>query len=157
HTALAAHAIEWTPAVRLSPPGVQSWFPDIATDIAGGVHVFWSHGSTSSPHYDAVVYCAATPQGCSTMADAQRRYGEDGSYVSRPAAAVDRAGIVHLVWRRKMAICHTTAQLPGSLSEPNWTRPRRLGTGAISAIAIDGKGTLHGAWSENIFGARNDP
>lgn len=155
--ATVAHGAEWTPAVRLSPPGEQAWFPDVATDVAGGVHVFWSHGNATPPRYDAVVYCAASPQGCVTMTDAQRRYGEDGNYLARPSAAVDRQGTIHLIWRRKLAICHTTATLPGSLRDSSWARLRRLGTGVISTIGIDPEGSLHVVWSEPIYGPRTDP
>ena len=47
----------WSQPVLLSPQLHSSWFPDVATDMAGQVHVVWSAVLNG---YDTVVYTTST-------------------------------------------------------------------------------------------------
>lgn len=133
----------WSAPLWLSRDHRSAWFPAIAADPAGGVHVFWH---TFAAGADLVVHCVVGETGCSLRENAAVRPGADGSYVTRPSAAVDARGMLHLIWRSKGDIAYTRLFLP----EPSegWSPPLRLGAGTYTAIAVDAKGVLHVAWSE---------
>jgi len=151
-TAAFADATRWSTAVPLNRPGNFGWFPEVATDAAGGVHVFWSQGYAGLGGYDAVTYCQPHADGCSEWLDIAMRPVAGGSFLTRPAAAVDAEGMIHLLWRRKSIICYMAASARGPRTLPHWSRPRKLGEpGYYSTIAIDNQGTLHAAWSQGVF------
>src|SRR5438132_8899110 len=58
---LVSPAAGWSPPTALSPATQSAWFPDIAADAAGQVHVAWSTTLSTGvgQAYDVVMYASA--------------------------------------------------------------------------------------------------
>jgi hypothetical protein len=141
----------------LSSPERFAWFPDVTTDLAGGIHVFWASGRQLSDSkfdgYDTVVYCQPTPKGCSTTLEVAALMQLAGEFNTRPAAVVDGQGTLHLLWRGETAIFYTSTSVIEPASARNWTAPHRISgrnTAYYLNIAQDQRGVLHAVWSENM-------
>lgn len=146
-------AAEWSAPIRVNPEKT-GWFPAVAADNAGGVHVIWDMGQKGS---DSIMYCSPADDACPDPRPIAIRYGGDGNYVTRASMAIDARGIAHLLWRRKGAIVYTSAPVQRPLSTQGWQRLQQLGGGAYNTIAVDDRGSVHAAWSEPQFRERTDP
>lgn len=124
-----------------------AWFPDIAADAGGGVHVFWHSKVRDS---DAVVHCKVGPRGCEEAdLPGRRPPAGDGSYVTRPSAGGDASGMLHLIWKSKFTIAHTNLFVPDTID--GWRQPQRLGEGTYTALGVEPNGTLHAVFTRSQF------
>ncbi len=147
-----ARAAQWSDPIQLSSPVRFAWFPDVAADAAGGVHVVWTSAFGTRPNgYDRVEYCAVGARGCEQTVDLARRAAVDGLYVTRPSIAADDLGRLHLLWRRKELICYSAASIVPDVLDRTWLPQRRLGDGRHTNLAVDRDGTLHALWSQGMF------
>lgn len=136
----------WSTPLRISGP-TKAWFSEVAVDAEGGVHAFWSAGDSFG---DLVVACRPDRDACSSSEQVAKRAGTDGHYTPRPAAAVDSAGHLHLIWRAKGEVVYQKLFLPDP--DEGWSKPpNRLGSGAYSAIAVGADDTIHVAINTPIF------
>lgn len=148
---------QWSEPVRLSNPEKFAWFPDIITDLAGGIHVVWASGRKVPENryggYDTVIYCQPTPKGCPELLEVAALEQFAGEFNTRPAGLVDNQGILHVLWRGETVIYYTSTSVAQSDSARNWTPRRRISssnTAYYLNIAQDQKGVLHVVWSENM-------
>lgn len=150
----------WDPALQV-PGDKQAWFPDVAIDPAGTIHMIWNTSEETAP----------TTQGETTSQEPTVRdylmYGQFGSpnlakptdiglahggEAIRNALLLDRDGSVDVLYRSSEHIWFTKAPVSSAPRASAWSEPRRLsgnGTAYYAAIAQDASGTLHVLYSEN--------
>jgi hypothetical protein len=152
--ALAAvrQAVGWSQPVALSPDTQSSWFPDIAADAAGRVHVAWSTTLSAGVGraYDVVMYAAA-PSGAPWPSPQDIIALPSKGAVTRPTLLADGQGLLHLTFRSyTLFYSHTPIQ---SVEPATLLSARPISTvdnGYFSRLAIDKQGRLHIVYSENI-------
>ncbi len=151
-TSLAStQADGWPKPVPLSSDSTISWFPDVAVDLSGKVHVVWSSGTTLGvgESYDTVMYASREDSGdWSSPVDIVAL--SDTGEVTRPALYADPAGMLHMTYRSFMLYySHAPAEAvdarsllpPRSISHSNHT-------GYFSRVVEDAEGRLHLVYSE---------
>jgi hypothetical protein len=159
----AAQEGEWTtPTVVSAPPGF-SWFPDLAIDAFGSVHVVW---------------CQTTPlekQIAGVQEQVHYAYWNGESWtepndivppsadIVRNAIATDLEGNVHLifggsVYRRNYRLYHQQAAPGEAWSAAAWSTPHPISQGAsyMGDIAIDSQGVIHVIYDDKIQYAGDD-
>jgi hypothetical protein len=147
----------WSKPVMISEE-IKSWFPGLATDLAGGVHVFWATERAALEKgvggYDTVAYCQPTVAGCSQSIEVAALASGGGSYSTRPAAVVDSQGTIHMLWHGPNIIYYTSVPVMQSSSARNWSPSRRISGSGLAYyvdVAQDHQGVLHVVWSESIL------
>ena len=151
----------WTaPTVISAPPGF-SWFPDLAVDAFGSVHVVW---------------CQTIPlgerRGLQEQVSYARWNGESWSApndivppsadIVRNAIASDLVGNVHLLSGGSvygvLALYHQKAPLSEAWSARAWSTPHRInqGTSYMGDIAIDSRGVIHVIYDDILGYADED-
>jgi hypothetical protein len=137
----------WSEPVVLSI--AWAWFPDVAVDTMGNVHVVWvSDKSRDGTSYDLVVHTMWHGGVWSEPNDIVA--GGPRGWATRPSLAVDRAGNLHMTYRRPAIVYWKKAPGPEAGLAQRWSVPRRIsgsGEAYYSCIAVDSKGTLHVVWS----------
>lgn len=146
----------WQLPVQLSETGRFSWFPDIAADASGRVHVVWSSGQG---RYDTVMY-ATGPHADSApsfsrptdiAAFLQPNVGE--SAATRPAVIVDMSGTLQLTATDYFQIYLSQAPYDNAQRPQSWTDPAILSTETstyFSKMAVDSHGALHVVFTQNV-------
>lgn len=151
----------WSEPVRISedPSG---WFPDVAADDDGRVHVVWQGGASRRSRFDvSSLFYARKADGSWSRPNDIALISPRG-HALRSSIATDSDGRVHLVYKGLGELT------PGSLGEENiwyrqaepelagssqaWTRSVRLTgepQGYFSDVAVDSQGTLHVIWTES--------
>jgi hypothetical protein len=157
----------WSQPVLLSPGEQSSWFPDVAADMTGRVHVVWSAnirtGDDDSPvpeGYDVVMYTSAQDgQEWSEVADIVALPMEaGGTAVTRPALLIDPQGVFHITFKSS-TIYYSHAPVESiSSAATSWLSPRlisALQVGYYSRLALDRQGRLHLVFTQDIYDQTN--
>jgi hypothetical protein len=137
------------------------WFPDIAADSYGGLHVVWSSGKVlGSPasiatqpanEFDVVMY-TTNPNGTGWAIPNDIAAMTSGGEVTRPVIFIDQNGILHLLYR-ETSIYYSQAQVVASISARDWRSPILISDKQVayfSRMAVDSKGVLHLVYTENL-------
>ena len=128
----------------------QGWFPDVAADATGQVHVVWASGDTT---YDQVMYITSQDgQEWSDMTDVAALPQSGGSEAARPALLPDRQGILHMTFRGT-TVYYSQAPADSARVAANWQEPEPVSgeqVGYYSRLAMDSKGRLHLIYTENV-------
>jgi hypothetical protein len=131
-------------------PIAQGWFPDVASDATGQVHVVWASGDTT---YDQVMYVTSKDgQEWSDITDVAALPQASGSEATRPALLLDRQGILHMTFRGT-TVYYSQAPAESARVAANWRVPEPISgeqVGYFSRLAIDSQGRLHMVFTENI-------
>lgn len=148
--AASAQVGEWSLPVPLSDETTSSWFPDVAVDASGQVHVAWSSGVTLGigQSYDTVVYTSSLDgQRWSTPLDVVALPSKGA--VTRPMLVADSLGTLHMTYRSYMIYySHASTQAVGSPSMLP-ARPISSGdNGYFSQLVLDPAGRLHVFYTE---------
>lgn len=138
----------WDPPVRIpSPEETSSWFPDLAVDHEGRVHVVWNetnHQAMNNPkpgdYIERVYYSLWDGQRWAPANDIVAPQAD----IIRNAIAIDAYDTLHLVfgWHD---LYYKQAQADEALSAADWTSPRLVngrGSTYMSDIAVY-QDTLH--------------
>ncbi len=138
-----AQTSSWTqPEVIESEFG---WWPSLALDPLGGVHVVWSAGQQRDHDFpvDVLMYRYKGPGGWSVGRDvlASNDYG----FTVRNGITVTADGMVHAVFRSRNSILYTEAAIGDAAFPQGWTSPRLVSTGTAyyTDLAASPRGTLH--------------
>ncbi len=152
----------WSEPHAFEPRG---WFPAIATDSTGRVHLFWSQSIyygldpdnpeiEPSSGYD-VVYYTSSPEGekWNSVNDilAIPQYAVRSVEVTRPNPWISPAGILHLTFRN-LDVFYSQAPVREAANAQAWRLPVKLNLrnlGYFSAITGDSRGYLHALYTEN--------
>lgn len=150
---------KWSEPIPLSSSNPSSWFPDIAVDANGRIHVVWSTSIRKEQPAledleagnDVVMY-TSSQDGLEWSDIASIAATPHYGYVTRPALLVDPQGYLHMSYRGENAsIRHTRAPLDAARSPPAWRPPRQISAYAyFSRIALDNQGRLHAVYTQNF-------
>lgn len=138
------------------------WFPDVAADPQGAIHVIWGSGSRNpdaapdSPESsrDLLRYRALRDGQWSPMSDVA--FTCVGGYTVRNSIAAGPGGQLNALVRSCFDVTAVRAFAPDAASARAWSEPQRLGSSYYNALAVDSAGTLHALYNEGVFGAPDD-
>lgn len=151
---LEAQEPHWGQPMELTLPFPGwDWFPDVAVDGRGDVHLIWS-GGHCSPIYKkpCLMYWHQRDGVWQPAYDVFLDQGAGQSAI-RAAIAADRLGRLHLVYLKDFQyIVYQRVWGSHANSALAWSEPRRLsgfGHAYFPDIAIGPDGTLHAVWTES--------
>lgn len=157
HTATAVAADVWsTPIIVFETKGTAS-NPVLVADVSGDVHLlFWRNEqkTSSGKSPDLLTYARLHQGSWSPAIDVLT--GPDGGQLRQPAAVVDDAGFLHVVFvgGAQGNVYYARVYAPQADEIGAWTRPALLSVSAASngafgvPVAIDASGgTLHFAYT----------
>lgn len=133
---------EWSRPFPLSGVLRGSWNPAVAADIHGQVHLVWAVSDANTTvlyysHFDGLAWSRAVDISLGGP---------------RVAMAIDEFDRVHLSFDNDKELTYMHSNVTNANSAKNWEDPYRLNetdTGYTSAIAVDGEGRVHIAWTED--------
>ncbi len=136
----------WSEPVNISHTSNGSWFPDLAVDSLGNVHVVWCETTAvTRGHLEQVYYSMYNGQTWSEPSDIVPP-SED---IIRNAIAADRDGNLHMLFGGSavnvLSMSYQKAPAVKARAASSWSAPHRLnqGNGYMGDIAVDSKGTIH--------------
>lgn len=145
-----AQSVNWSQAVPLSPDGEFAWFPDVAVDALGQVHVVWSAGSN---RYDTVMYTTSkNGQEWSKVNDIFAFLQVAGSEASRPGLFIDRYDLIHMAFR-STTVYYSEVPAGSAYDAHSWLAPEPVSGAQVayfSRVARDSQDTLHLVFTENV-------
>jgi hypothetical protein len=141
----------WTAPIQLSPDGMFAWFPDIAADRTGRVHVVWS---STINGYDSVIYTSSLDAvQWNTLNDIEGIKTSGGSSeATRPGLLVNPNGSLDLTFR-ETSVFFSNAPGGTASSAQSWRVPVQISGKQVayfSRLASDSKGWLHAVFTENV-------
>lgn len=147
----------WSPPMDISAESLsglaveKSWFPDIVTDSAGGVHVVWA---SSAEEYDTVVYAYRSPDGEWTKGnDIQAMLQSSGTEASRPGLLYGKDEMLHVSFR-DTRILYSSAPAVTAYDPRSWAEPVMINEGYFSDLVEDADGTMHMVYTDNVDSER---
>jgi hypothetical protein len=142
----------WMTSRRLTWSSYGSYWPAIAVDAYGNVHVVWS----SIISWNNEIYYKKSTNGGATWMTSRRLTWNSG-YSYSPDMAVDSSGNVHVVWYDNTPGNYEIYYRMSTDKGSTWMTTQRLtrnsGASEFPAIAVDSYGSVHVAWYDNTPGA----
>ncbi|NTU85127.1 MAG: glycosyl hydrolase [Chloroflexales bacterium] len=155
----AAAQSTWSAPFDVAEAAHFSWFPDLAVDAEGGVHVIWASGdagpadSENPPETtDLLRYRVLRAGAWSAVNDIL--FTGTGGYTVRNSVVAGRDGRLHVLVRMHTQVYATSAPWDEAWSARSWSAPVLL-SGEVAyytALAADSTNTLHALWSEAVQG-----
>ncbi|MCB0113301.1 MAG: sialidase family protein [Caldilineaceae bacterium] len=147
-----AQTTGWSTPIPVSPDGFNAWFPDVAVDAAGHVHVAWAGGVDG---FDTVWYTNSADGVDWREPNDIKAYAQIGesSIASRPALLVTQDNLLHLTSSND-SVYHSMAPVDQAYSAGAWTAPTKLNgnnTAYFTRTAVDSQGRIHLVYSENLI------
>jgi len=172
----AADRVVWSEPVTVSP-GPDGWFPDIAADDRGRVHVVWQgsfpdvaaavalptggeSGQLSAKDVSALYYAHSDGRSWSRPRDIALIAPE--GHALRSSLAVDGADRLHLIYKGlgrlvpdalgQEDLWHTAVSGDRGDQLSAWQPPARLTRarqGYYADMAVDSRGVVHAIWTES--------
>lgn len=146
HVSAQQRSGDWTEPVTFG----RYWFPDIAADPYGRVHLVWTDYDLESG-YDLVMYTSSEngegwiePRDIAAVPEVSRQVE-----ATRPALLVGQDGMLYMTYRG-IDIYYSKASLAEAQSAASWQSPMQIGTGYFSRIGQDSTGRLHIITTENV-------
>jgi hypothetical protein len=148
-----AQAPSWSAPFRLSLDGT-SWFPDIAADAAGHVHVIWSSLTLDYRRWDG--------RGWSPISDIAVALDAQGAPIDdvfRASIASDRFGYLNLFYYHLSEGLgyFRRAPLASAGLAKSWSVPKVIGasgTGYYSMVGVDQRNWIHAVYIDVPAGSR---
>jgi len=139
----------WSTPLRLSSENATAWFPDIAADSTGRVHVAWAGGTVG---YDLVLYTASDDGvNWTKVNDIQALAQVSGGWSTRPAFLVDRQGYLNLSFVND-TLYYSRAPAANADSANSWAPKVKISGDQVayfSRMIQDNQGILHIFYTEN--------
>jgi hypothetical protein len=148
----------WTQPVEISNDQF-GWFPDLAADHTGTIHVIWGSGALNpnapdpndpEASMDLLRYRALRDGVWTPMNDIA--FTCTGGYTVRNSLAVNADGRLQALVRTCFDMSTVSAPAANAGVASSWTPPLRLGTSYYNALATDSQGRLHAIYNEMVFG-----
>ena len=141
----------WSEPQPLSNASAYSWFPDVAADAYGNIHVVWASGYVG---YDAVLYTTSkTGSFWSAPNDIfALPTGDSGSAATRPSLMTDQNSNLHISFVDLTTVYYSRVQVWNAAFAQSWLPRQAMNnkqTAYFSKVAIDSKNTLHYVFTEN--------
>jgi hypothetical protein len=164
----------WTTPVNVSTPLTGGWFPDVAADDAGNVHVVWNGNYPSAAAAQVgSAPSALAPIHADELATLYYTRLSGGRWTApsdiaviwighalRAALFAEPSGLLHMTYkglgtpaqlRNEEDLWHTVADGLSAGSPHAWRAPRRLTEGQIgyfSDVVVDAQKVVHSIWTE---------
>jgi hypothetical protein len=147
----------WTPPVELSEDQ-SGWFPDLAADHTGAIHVIWGSGinmptaddaTKPSEAIDLLRYRALRDGVWTPMNDVV--FTCTGGYTVRNSLTVNADGRLNALVRTCTDVSSMSVRPDEAWSAQGWSSPVNLGSSYYNALAADSRGRLHILYHELIF------
>jgi hypothetical protein len=141
--------VRWSDPINLSNTLTSSYYPAVAADPYGNVHVFWIEDEGGMPvkgeparNGNAVYHTMWDGSSWSPPVDVV--FDARGT-MSYPWAVIDDTGIIHLVWRSFFGLQYSRASALSAISARAWSRPRTIvpSRGDCAHLVSGEGGTLH--------------
>jgi hypothetical protein len=145
----------WGEAISISNTEASSWFPAVAVDSMGRVHVVWTENWRNEEQEsatDALFYAVWNGESWATPNDLYSAT-QAAAYTLRPSLVIDRADTLHLLYRHPTVFYHMRTSAEAAWSAMDWSDPHRVsgsGESGWADLAIDSQGVLHAVWSEQV-------
>ncbi|MDY7076540.1 MAG: sialidase family protein, partial [Chloroflexota bacterium] len=149
---------EWSEPVLLSEEPWFGWFPDMAVDNLGRVHVFWEAPDFSRWRLGAentilypfgLVHRVWDGHEWSEQNDVIAYMGTEG-IIFRLATAADANGYIYLTYSRD-GVNFSKALSENAGLAPAWSAPHNMSDAIyMSDIAVDSKGVIHVVYEETV-------
>lgn len=145
----------WTAPRRVSDESVMSWFPALAADRTGGVHLVYASADPedgSENSFDMIEYVALDGDRLIESPVDVMAVPQDaaGSYAGRPDVIVDRNGDLAMTWRSRTGIWFTRVAHGRAADPTAWAESVSLGEGYFSRLLEEDDGTLHVIYTSNV-------
>jgi hypothetical protein len=141
----------WSDPINLSPTTTNAWFPDVAVDSTGQIHVVWAGGTVG---YDSVLY-TSSPNGkeWSELNDIRVIAQKAIIYAdaTRPALLVDQSGYLDMSYGTSDTY-FSRSTIFSAGSAKSWEEPVKINnknTSYFSKAIEDTHGILHMFFTEN--------
>lgn len=133
------------------------WFPDVAVDYQGAVHIIWGSGirnlraAPGSPEStrDLLRYRVLRNGQWSAMSDIA--FTCVGGYTVRNSIAAAPDGNLNVLFRSCFDVASVHAYSGAAVSASAWSNVQRLGGSYYNALAVDSKNVLHALYNEALF------
>jgi hypothetical protein len=149
HTDSVAQTSAWSRPINISRTPNRSWFPDMAVDSNGNVHVTWCETSNieKGGELEQVLYTVWNGYEWSELNDIV----PPDPNIIRNAIATDRSNVLHMAFRYPnvaggFGVYHTKATSGAAWSAASWSPPRLVnarGLSYTSDLAIDSQSVIH--------------
>lgn len=144
---VSAQATSWSKPVKISSTANRSWFPDLAVDTRGNVHIIWCETQTKeSEAREQVFYSMWDGEFWSDPNDIV----PPSNSIIRNAIVADRRDTLHMlfggsVYGTVLTLRYQRAPADEARSAASWSDSHRIsGSGSyMSDIAIDSQGVIH--------------
>ena len=137
----------WTPNKRLTWNSGVSYWPDIAVDSSGYLHLVWAD---RTPGEFNIYYKKSMDKGATWTAGQKLSWNSGGGI--GPSIAVDASDNLHLVWYNYIDLNDEIFYKKSTDGGVTWTPSRRLtwnsGGSDVPTIAVDPSGYLHVVWED---------
>jgi hypothetical protein len=155
----------WSAPFQLSSGENRVGGSDIVTDVYGFAHVFWVE--TRQDSYSSMIFYALY-NGQTWFDPVDIFISEQVGQIQRVSAAVDKTGVIHLVWTaggdfRHNPIYYSSANTNEALSSQKWQPPAQLDENAhFIRLLVDSNGALLVVYSvfedprQGVFFIRSD-
>lgn len=148
-----AYAQGWIPPMRISQSDYKSWFPDVAADATGAVHIVWSSHERVPPNtYDLVMYARVQDGQLAQAPNDIMATLETGliQAATRPALFLDAGSLLHMTYRDESNVYYTNVPASEAGVPQAWRPVYIAGTGYFSRVARDSQGRLHMAMTDVV-------
>ncbi|RRR70938.1 MAG: exo-alpha-sialidase [Candidatus Viridilinea halotolerans] len=146
---------QWRGSVEVAPDKF-GWFPDLAVDLEGTIHVIWGSGAEEvsetgldKESIDVLSYRALRQGRWTAIEDIART--AKGGYTVRNSLVVNIDGRIQALVRYETDVKAVSAPADGAGSAQYWTAPQRLGSSYYNALAADSRGHLHMLYQELVI------
>lgn len=138
----------WSRPLRLG----DGWFPDVAADVSGRVHLVYASATGDSENYqgyDIVMY-TSSPDGVkwSTPNDIGARPQVGGSEATRPYLIADNNHTLHLTFR-DTTVFYAQANALLAAQSNHWSI-KPISEGYFSVVALDSQNRIHLVYTDNV-------
>ena len=146
--AVGAAQAQWTPAMRLTWTAGNSWYPAIAVDSSGRIHVAWRD---YTPGNSEIYYKKSSNGGTTWTTDKRLSWTSGDSYA--PAIVADAGGNLHLVWDDttpwKRGIFYRKSTNAGATWSASTMITPSSGESFLLALTVDSFSRLHVFWCDS--------
>lgn len=153
--AVRAQGRGWSKPFFVSPDTKSSWFPDLASAPDGSVHIVWASSRSVGPELKDtldLLYYRSLRDGAWSEPNNISNPGV-GGFATRNSIVAGPDGSLNLLIRGQTTISFLRAPQLSAGQFLAWSEPRKinnLSTPYYTALALDGKGTLHALWAETV-------
>jgi len=146
----ATESYTWGTARHLFPSDAKQYYPGLAVDDSGDVHLIYSNKTNPVWYARKSGNTWTAPKQISTAA----------SSFNLIHYLIFKQGLLHTVWRQSIPSGNQGVFYGRGLPDGNWAKPVKIGEGEFPGyptLDLDSKGDVHAVWSEGPSGDEDSP